>query len=117
MIASLGLGQPCIDYANSGACDGDEGETGWMFTEQTTIILQLQPKAFRLEISDNAINVHDGREVMEVVNTLKQQYVVKAAVIPVWHYGDCTSRKRLFIVGFHKDLGMQQNLPPHWYRS
>ena len=105
----LTSGQPCIDYANSGSCDGDEGETGWMFTEQTTIILQLQPKAFRLEISDNAINVHDGREVMEVVNTLKQQYVVKAAVIPVWHYGDCTSRKRLFIVGFHKDLGPTAN--------
>ena len=76
-----------------------------MFTAQTQIILQLQPRAFRIEISDNAINVHNGREVMQVTDTLKQQYVIKAAIIPVWYYGDCTSRKRLFIIGLHKSMG------------
>ena len=67
-----------------------------MFTKQVQIIVQLQPSAIRLEISDHAVKVHEGREVMHVVNTLKQYYVITAEIIPVWWYGDCTSRRRLF---------------------
>ena len=37
----LTSGQPCIDYAKSGSCSGDEGETGWMFTAQAQVIRQL----------------------------------------------------------------------------
>jgi site-specific DNA-cytosine methylase len=98
-------GQPCTDYARSGSETGDEGETGWMYTAQTESIMQSQPSAIRLEISDNAVRVHDGREVTQVVNTLKQHYIIKAEIIPVWHYGDCTSRRRFFIIGLHKRLG------------
>ena len=101
----LTSGQPCIDYSRSGSQQGDEGETGWMYTAQTQVIMQLQPSAIRLEISDNAIRVHGGREVTKVTDTLKQQYIITADIIPVWRYGDCTSRQRLFIVGLHKRLG------------
>ena len=101
----LTSGQPCIDYAGPGSCSGDEGETGWMFTAQTEKILQIQPSAIRLEMSDNAVNVHGGREVTQVVQALKQHYIITADVIPVWRYGDSTSRKRLFIIGLHRRLG------------
>ena len=101
----LTSGQPCIDYSRSGSQTGDKGETGWMFTEQTRVIMQIQPLAIRLEISDQAIKVHQGKEVMQVMNILKQCYVITAEIIPVWHYGDCTSRRRLFIMGLHKSLG------------
>jgi site-specific DNA-cytosine methylase len=59
----LTSGQPCTDYARSGSESGDEGKTGWMYTAQTAIIMQLQPSAVRLEISDNAVRVHEGKEV------------------------------------------------------
>jgi site-specific DNA-cytosine methylase len=100
----LTSGQPCTDYSRSGSCSGDQGETGWMFTAQTQIIQQLQPKAFRLEISDNIVNVHGGREIKEVIRALKQHYVITTEIIPVWHYGDCTTRRRLFTVGLHREL-------------
>lgn len=103
----LTSGQPCIDYSRSGSQMGDEGETGWMFTAQTKVILQLQPLAVRLEISDQAIKVHEGKEVIQVVKTLKQFYITTTEIIPVWHYGDCTSRCRLFIIGLHKSLGQE----------
>ena len=67
----LTSGQPCTNYARSGSETGDEGETGWMYTAQAQEIMVLQPSAIRLEISDNAVKVHDGREVTQVVNTLK----------------------------------------------
>jgi len=56
----ISSGQPCIDYSRSGSQRGDGGKTGWMFTAQTVIIMQLQPSAIRLEISDHAIKVHEG---------------------------------------------------------
>jgi site-specific DNA-cytosine methylase len=101
----ISSGQPCIDYSRSGSQYGDEGETGWMFTSQVQIIMQLQPSAIRLEISDHAVKVHEGREVSQVMDTLKQCYIIKAEIIPVWWYGDCTSRRRLFIIGIHQRLG------------
>ena len=76
-----------------------------MFTAQTVIIMQLQPSAIRLEISDHAIKVHEGGEVNRVVNILKQCYIITTRIIPVWWYGDCTTRQRLFIIGLHQRLG------------
>ena len=41
--------------------------TGWVFVQQTKIIIKMQPKKIRLEISDNAINVNGGSEVNNVI--------------------------------------------------
>ena len=53
----LKSGPPCTDYTRAGDELGQDGETGWMFVEQTKVIVTLQPWAFCLEISDNAVNV------------------------------------------------------------
>ena len=53
----LTSGQPCPNYSRSGNQKGENGETGWMFVQQTKIIIKKQPKIFRLEISDYAIEV------------------------------------------------------------
>jgi len=76
-----------------------------MFVEQTKVILQLQPLAVCLEISDNAINVNDGAEIAEVTVALEVAYVVYAKTIMVWKHGDPSNRTRLFMVALHKDLG------------
>ena len=101
----LTSGMPCTDYSRSGPNTGQHGETGWMFTAQVPIILKIKPKAIRLEISDHAISVNNGKEVEEVVKGLRQLYYIKVELIPVWIHGDPTARRRLFIVGFRRDLG------------
>ena len=101
----LKSGQPCTNYTRAGDELGQDGETGWMFVKQTEVIIKLQPWAFCLEISDNAININGGKEVKQVKAKLSAQYVVKCKLIQVWRHGDPSNRKRLFMVGLHRQLG------------
>ena len=101
----LSTGMPCPNYSWSGDQKGEYGETGWQFTEQVDIILQIRPYSFRLEISEHIWDINDGREIWFVINKLKQVYVVKWKVISVIEYMDPSSRKRTFVVGFLKQLG------------
>jgi len=98
-------GQPCINWSRSGNGEGEDGETGWMFVEQTRVILKKRPQAFRLEISDFAMNIDDGAGVKKVVAALESRYVIRQRIIQVWRHGDPSNRKRLFIVGCDKELG------------
>ena len=43
---------PCPNYSRSGNHTGYSGKTGWMYVEQTEVILKLLPKAIRPEMSD-----------------------------------------------------------------
>ena len=103
-------GQPCPDYTINGVNNrpyshGRDGDTGWMFTSQVEVIKRQNPRAFCLEMTSNAINVHGGSEVDEVITSLCDKFVVYYDLLDVWRYGDPTSRKRLFIVGLNKDIG------------
>ena len=103
-------GQPCPNYSLSGNKKGEDGETGWMFVQQTKIIIKMQPKIFRLEISDNAINVNGGSEVNKVIAHLNTKYHVQWDILKVRSYGDPTNRARLFIVGTWRDITADTNL-------
>ena len=101
-------GQNCEDYAasgpvNSGKPCGAQGETGWMFVKQVDPILTLRPKAFMLEMTSNAVNVNEGREVREVCSRLSEHYYVhKVDRVQTSKYMDVSNRSRLIIVGFDK---------------
>jgi len=63
------------------------------------------PRAFCLEMTDNAVNVHEGAEIDMLLHEMSDSYVIKYDIVQVWRHGDPTSRRRLFIVGMHKGLG------------
>ena len=79
----LTTGFPCPDYSRSGDHTGDSGSTGWMFVQQAALILRIKAKTTRLEMSDYAIEVNNGREVQDVVSQLSTIYHLYAAIIPV----------------------------------
>ena len=95
----LTSGFPCPNYSRSGNHTGGEGSTGWMFVQQAAIILQIKPKTIRLEMSDYALEVNNGREVKDVISQLLTLYFLYADILQVWQYGDISNRARLFIVG------------------
>ena len=105
----LKSGTPCPNYTEEGAAGaggkGEHGTTGWMFVAQGSLILQLKPKSFCLEMTDNAININNGAEVDKLIAELSGEYYIHYSLTYVWEHGDPTSRRRLFIVGFHKSLG------------
>ena len=65
--------------------------------QQTALIL-YKSKENRLEMSDYAIEVNNGREVRDVISQLSTIYHLYAAIIPVWQHGDISNRSRLFII-------------------
>ena len=98
-------GAPCPNFALSGNELGADGETGWMYVQQADVINTVEPWVFCLEISANALFVNSGSEVKAVRTKLGHKYVVKSKIIRVWQHGDPSNRQRLFMVGFHRDLG------------
>ena len=102
MIASC---QPCTDYCIGSTQTGVQGETGWMFVEQTNIILLTLPLTFRLEMSSNAVLVNEGKEFKDVKTRLTQHYHIYSHVYNTWTMGDPIHRLRLFIVGFLREMG------------
>ena len=86
-----------------------------MFVQQAAIILRIKPKPIRLEMSDYAIEVNDGREVKKCIGQLSTLYVFYSAdILQVWQYGDISNRARPFIVGTLKsetaDPDMRDNV-------
>ena len=105
-VVYLKSGQPCPDFSSShagGKSPGSSGKTGWQFVAQVEKISQKNPVVFLIEMVANVLQVNDGMEVDTVVEATSQDYVVHQQVLSVAQYGDCSNRKRLFIVGFCKE--------------
>jgi site-specific DNA-cytosine methylase len=112
----LKTGLPCPDYSGLGSKLGASGKSGDLYVKQAEIILQIAPDAAIIEQSGNAPNIHNGEEVRALINKLKEQYFVHVTDrteghmgsqygIPVWHYGDVSTRVRFIIVALHHRLG------------
>ena len=79
-----------------------------MYVEQLKIILTLLPLTFRLEISDNALKVNDGKEVQTILDQANLAYHTRLQVLHVCANGDGSNRSRLFVCGFRQVSGMLQ---------
>ena len=94
-----------MDYSLSGSRTGSQGDTGWMFKQQTEVLLTVHPDIFVLEMVANAVNINDGYEVQYGIDKMSRQYHVKHETLRVNDYGDASNRERLFIVGVSHSLG------------
>ena len=84
----INSGAPCLDYYRSGSKLGTYVQTGWCFDEQANVLQDLQPRCFCLEISEHALFVNDGEEVLKVRNQLGQDYIIKSKVVRTWQHND-----------------------------
>ena len=81
-------GTPCIDFSSSGACRGEYGDTGWMFSEQAKPILLLSPNSFCIEMVANCLKDNGGRAFKALVTQLATQYVIKHVIIRMVEHGN-----------------------------
>ena len=99
----LKSGMPCRDYSSSNPNPlGSQGETGYMYLLQIQYILEYEPDIICLEQVPNALKIRGGADVRYVIESLSDKYVVHAAVLEVYKYGDVSSRNRLIIIAIHK---------------
>ncbi len=101
-------GFPCQAFSISGKMKGFEDSRGTLFFDVARIVKEHKPKIIFLENVKNFAK-HDGGRTLQVVkNTLDGLgYDVYYDVLNSVDYGMPQKRERIYIVGFRKDLKIQ----------
>ena len=107
----LCAGFPCQAFSIAGRRGGFEDTRGTLFFDVAEIIKRKKPKAFFLENVKGLVNHDRGRTLATILNTLRNDlnyFVPEPKIINARHYGVPQNRERIFIVGFNKNLGINE---------
>lgn len=98
-------GPPCQSWSEAGSRTGIEDEKGKLFFEYIKALKVLQPKFF---VAENVSGMLAKRHSDAVQNILKDfddaNYDVSINAVDAYDFGIPQNRKRVFYVGFRKDL-------------
>ena len=107
----LCAGFPCQAFSIAGKRGGFEDTRGTLFFDVAEIIKRKKPKAIFLENVKGLINHGKGKTLATILNVLREDlgyFVPEPQVLNAKNYGVPQNRERIFIVGFRKDLGIQE---------
>ena len=105
-------GPPCQSWSEAGSLKGIEDARGQLFFDYIRILKEFNPKFFLAEnVSGMLANRHDSA----VKNILKMfddaGYDVSLTIANAKDYGVAEERKRVFYIGFRKDLKVKFRFP------
>jgi len=107
----LCAGFPCQAFSIAGKRKGFKDETrGTLFYDIARIIKEKQPKAFFLENVKGLTNHDKGRTLKTILKVLRDDlnyFVPEPKVMNAKDFGVPQNRERIFIIGFRKDLGIE----------
>lgn len=107
----LCAGFPCQAFSLAGKRRGFEETRGTLFFDVAEIIRRKRPKAFFLE-NVKGLKIHDkGRTIETILNVLRNDldyYVPDPEIVNAMYFGVPQHRERIYIVGFRKDLGIDE---------
>ena len=110
----LCAGFPCQAFSIAGRRGGFEDTRGTLFFDVAEIIRKKKPKAIFLENVKGLINHDRGRTLETILNVLRgnqedgglEYFVPEPQVMNARDFGVPQNRERIFIVGFRKDLNI-----------
>lgn len=107
----LCAGFPCQAFSLAGKKLGFEETRGTLFFDVAEIIRRKRPKAFFLE-NVKGLLIHDkGKTIQIILNVLRNDldyYVPDPQVVNAMDFGVPQHRERVYIVGFRKDLNINE---------
>lgn len=107
----LCAGFPCQAFSLAGKKRGFEETRGTLFFDVAEIIRRKRPKAFFLE-NVKGLMIHDKGKTLEVIlNVLRNDldyYVPDPQIVNAMNFGVPQHRERIYIVGFRKDMKVQE---------
>lgn len=105
-------GPPCQSWSEAGALRGINDERGKLFFDYIRILRLIKPKFF---LAENVIGMMANRHSQAVSNIFMQfensGYDVKIYLANASDYGVPQDRKRVFYIGFRKDLKINYQFP------
>ena len=100
-------GPPCQSWSEAGALRGIEDARGQLFYDYIRILWQVQPKFFLAENVSGMLAGRHREAVDNIVSLFESSgYDVSVTLVNAKDYGVAEERKRVFYIGFRKDLRM-----------
>ena len=105
-------GPPCQSWSEAGALRGIDDERGQLFFDYIRILKEFKPKFF---LAENVSGMLANRHSDAVKNILRlfdeAGYNVSLTLVNAKNYGVAQERKRVFYIGFRKDLDIDFVFP------
>jgi len=105
-------GPPCQSWSEAGSLRGIEDDRGKLFYDYIRILKTKHPKFFLAEnVSGMLANRHSDA-VKNIISMFEEcGYDVSVTLVNAKDYGVAQERKRVFYIGFRKDLGIKFVFP------
>lgn len=105
-------GPPCQSWSEAGSLKGIKDARGQLFFDYIRILKEFHPKFF---LAENVSGMLANRHSIAVQNILElfdeAGYDVTFSLVNAKDYGVAEERKRVFYIGFRKDLGIDFGFP------
>ena len=105
-------GPPCQSWSEAGALRGIEDARGQLFYDYIRILKEVKPRFF---LAENVSGMLANRHSTAVQNILKMfddaGYNTSLTMVNAKDYGVAEERKRVFYIGFRKDLNIDFKFP------
>ena len=105
-------GPPCQSWSEAGSLRGINDDRGKLFFEYIRILKEFSPKFFLAEnVSGMLANRHSdaGKNIISLFDSAG--YDVSLTLVNAKDYGVAEERKRVFYIGFRKDLNVKFKFP------
>lgn len=105
-------GPPCQSWSEAGALRGINDERGKLFYDYIRILRDFQPKFFLAENVSGMLANRHSEAVQNILSLFEETgYDVTMTLVNAKDYGVAQERKRVFYIGFRKDLNIQFEFP------
>ena len=98
-------GPPCQSWSEAGSLKGIEDARGQLFYDYIRILKEFQPKFFLAENVSGMLANRHNEAVQNIIRLFEEAgYDVTLTLVNAKDYGVAEERKRVFYIGFRKDL-------------
>lgn len=105
-------GPPCQSWSEAGALRGIDDDRGKLFYEYIRILKAVKPKFFLAENVSGMLANRHNEAVQNILSLFGEAgYNVTLTLVNAKDYGVAQERKRVFYIGFRKDLGVVFQFP------
>ena len=111
-VAGIIGGPPCQSWSEAGSLKGINDERGQLFFDYIRLLNDLKPKFFLAENVSGMLASRHTEAVKNILNLFETVgYDVSFTLVNAKDYGVAEERKRVFYIGFRKDLNIDFHFP------
>lgn len=105
-------GPPCQSWSEAGSLKGIEDDRGKLFFDYIRILKEFKPKFFLAENVSGMLANRHSEAVKNILSLFDDAgYDVSLTLVNAKDYGVAQERKRVFYIGFRKDLDINFEFP------